>query len=149
MKADVLLTRQSAKAPFSIRSAKFRYRNRHRFEADHRTPQRTGEENMVKTTAWIGALLCALLGCRLAFAYDDVSGVIQKIDIPSRQLVLDGERTYAVARGIDLGKLKPGDKVTVHTEDLGGKKDLVTKIKKGDYFPPALLKQNSRGRSIP
>ena len=104
---------------------------------------------MLKRTAWIGAFLCALLGSRLAFAYDDVTGVIEKIDIPSRQLVLDGERTYPVARGIDLGKYKPGEKDTVHTEELGGKKDLVTKIKRGDYFPSALPKQNSRTRSIP
>ena len=98
---------------------------------------------MLKKAAWIGVFLYALLGSRLAFASDDVTGVIEKIDIPSRQLVLDGERTYPVARGIDLAKFKLGEKVTVHTEELGGKKDLITKIKKGDYSPPPLPKQGS------
>lgn len=116
---------------------------------DRRTLERSGEVGMLKRAAWIGAFLCALLGSRLAFASDDATGVIEKIDIPSRQLVLDGERTYPVARGIDLGKFKPGDKITVHTEDFGGKKDLITKIKKGDYVPSVLFKQNSRTRSIP
>jgi hypothetical protein len=98
---------------------------------------------MLKRTAGIAAFLCALLGSGAAFAYDDVTGVIEKIDIPSRQLVLDGERTYPVARGIDLAKFKLGERVTVHTEELGGKKDLITKIKKGDYFPAPLPKQSS------
>ena len=55
---------------------------------------------MFKRSAWIAASLWVVLGSEVAFAYDDVNGVIEKIDIPSRQLVLDGERTYPVARGI-------------------------------------------------
>jgi hypothetical protein len=104
---------------------------------------------MLKRTVGITVFLCALVGSALAFAYDDVTGVIAKIDIPSRQLVLDGERTYPVMRGIDLAKFKPGDKVTIRTEEMSGKKDMVTKIKKGDYVPPSLFKQGSRNRSIP
>ena len=104
---------------------------------------------MLKRTAGITVFLCALVGSGLAFAYDDVTGVIAKIDIPSRQLVLDGERTYPVMRGINLAKFKPGDKVTIRTEEMGGKKDMVTKIRLGDNFPLPPPKQNSRNRSIP
>jgi hypothetical protein len=89
------------------------------------------------------------MGSASAFASDEFSGVIERIDIPARQLVLDGERIYPVARGINLAKYRVGERIAIRTEDFGGKKDLITKIKKGDYFPPAPPKQSSRNRSIP
>jgi hypothetical protein len=104
---------------------------------------------MFKKSAWIAAFLWVVLGSEVAFAYDDVNGVVEKIDIPSRQLVLDGERTYPVARGINLAKYKVGDKIALRIEDEGTKKGVVMKIILGEYFPLPLPKQNSRNRSIP
>ncbi len=82
---------------------------------------------------------------RFAFAYDDVNGVIEKIDIPSRQLVLDGERTYPVARGINLAKYKVGDKIALRIEDEGTKKGVVMKIILGEYFPASSAQTEIRG----
>ena len=101
---------------------------------------------MFKKFAWFGIVAC--LGSNPALAYDDVTGVIEKIDIPTRQLVLDGERSFPVARGINLAKFTIGEKVVVRTEDEAGKKNLITKIRLGDYFPAPTPKR-ARNRTVP
>jgi hypothetical protein len=97
---------------------------------------------MMNTAARLGVCLLVLANCGVALASGDVSGVIQTIDIRTRQLVLDGERTYPVVRGINLAKFKPGDTVTVRTEEQNGK-DLIMKITKGDHFATEPFKQQS------
>jgi hypothetical protein len=103
---------------------------------------------MFKRLVQVGVFAGVLLGSPLAFASGDVTGVIEKIDIPTRQLMLDGERSFPVARGINLAKFAIGEKVVVRTEDEAGKKDLITKIRLGDYFPPPTPKR-VRNRTIP
>ncbi len=98
---------------------------------------------MLRRMAYIGTLLGVLAAPGSAFASADVTGVVQNIDLSSRQVVLDGERAYAVARGVNLTKFKLGDTITVHTEDQNGK-DMVTRITKGDHFASAPLKAHSR-----
>ena len=90
--------------------------------------------------AWI------LASSAFSLSANDLSGTIESIDIPARQVVLDDGSTYFVRRGINLAKFAVGDKVTLHMEDENGKR-MVTKLTKGEFVPPG-LKQSSRRRGF-
>lgn len=63
----------------------------------------------------------------VAFAWSDVSGTIDKINMKTREVVLDNGQTYMFEKKLKMGNLKKGEKVTLSWEDQKGK-NMVNKV---------------------
>ena len=68
-----------------------------------------------------------------AFAWSDVSGTIDKVNIKTHEIILDNGQTYFVEKTVKMGRLKKGEKVTLSWEEQKGKNmvNKVTMEKKG------------------
>ena len=68
-----------------------------------------------------------------AFAWSDVSGTIDKVNIKTHEIILDNGQTYFVEKMVKMGGLKKGEKVTLSWEQQKGKNmvNKVTMEKKG------------------
>jgi len=68
-----------------------------------------------------------------AFAWSDVSGTIDKVNIKTHEIILDNGQTYFVEKTVKMGSLKKGEKVTLSWEEQKGKNmvNKVTMEKKG------------------
>jgi hypothetical protein len=75
-----------------------------------------------------------LLWPAIAWASSDVTGTVDHLDWTTRQISLADGKRYSVVRGIDMGRFKAGDRVTIRVEDEGGK-ELITKMTLGETFP--------------
>ena len=62
-----------------------------------------------------------------AFAWSDVSGTIDKVNIKTHEVVLDNGQTYFLEKKVKMGNLKKGEKVTLSWEDQKGK-NMVNKV---------------------
>ena len=76
------------------------------------------------------AAAAAVIGAAtLAFAADmTATGKIKSIDISKHEITLDNGSMYSVAKGVSLGKMKTGEKVTL-TYNKSGKTMDATAIK--------------------
>ena len=64
-----------------------------------------------------------LSGATAAFAADTTHrtiGRIKSIDLMQHLITLENGSTYKVARGVNIERMKPGEKVTVTTSGFGG-----------------------------
>lgn len=48
------------------------------------------------------------------------TGRIKSVDLMQHVITLDNGSTYKVARGVNIQRMKPGEKVTVTTSGFGG-----------------------------
>ncbi len=62
-----------------------------------------------------------------AFAWSDVSGTIDKVNIKTHEIVLDNGQTYFAEKMVKMGGLKKGEKVTLSWEEQKGK-NMVNKV---------------------
>jgi hypothetical protein len=66
----------------------------------------------------------AILGAATtAFAAEPthrVTGRIQSVDVMRHVITLENGATYKVARGVNIKRMKAGEKVTVTTSEFGG-----------------------------
>jgi Cu/Ag efflux protein CusF len=56
-----------------------------------------------------------------AWAWSDVTGTIDKINMKSHEIVLDNGETYMVQKNVKLDSFKKGEKVTLSVENEKGK----------------------------
>lgn len=68
-----------------------------------------------------------VMGSSFAWAWSDVSGTIDKVNMKAHEVVLDNGQTYMLERGVKMGGLKKGEKVTLTWEDQKGK-NMVNKL---------------------
>jgi len=94
--------------------------------------------NDLTKTIWAAFLLSLLSGSAHGALWTDFIGTIKNIDIPTREIALEDGKVYRVERGINLARFQPGEKVTIHIEERN-RRELITKLRKGDYIPPAPL----------
>ena len=56
-----------------------------------------------------------------AWAWSDVTGTIDKINMKSHEIVLDNGQTYMVQKNVKLENFKKGEKVSLSVENEKGK----------------------------
>ena len=76
---------------------------------------------------FLGVPMAALLAG--AAAAITLSSEIKAIDAKLGIIILSNGATYELAPGVDAGKLRPGDKVTIDYEQIGAH-SLISNIKK-------------------
>jgi len=62
-----------------------------------------------------------------AWAWSDVTGTIDKINMKSHEITLDNGQTYMLEKSLKMGSLKKGEKVTLSWEEQKGK-NMVNKM---------------------
>lgn len=53
----------------------------------------------------------------------EASGTVKSVDNATREVTLEDGHKYEAAKGVDLSKLKAGEKVTLTFEEKGGKNE--------------------------
>ena len=82
---------------------------------------------MRKVVISVVAGMVVLGSSSFAFAWSDVSGTIDKVNIKTHEVVLDNGQTYFLEKKVKMGNLKKGEKVTLSWEDQKGK-NMVNKV---------------------
>jgi Cu/Ag efflux protein CusF len=74
----------------------------------------------VLNVAVAAAILSAATAAFAAEAPHRTTGRIKSVDLMQHVITLDNGSTYKVARGVNIRRMKPGEKVTVTTSRFGG-----------------------------
>jgi Cu/Ag efflux protein CusF len=53
----------------------------------------------------------------------EATGTVKSVDSATREVVMENGHKFEAAKGVDLSKLKAGEKVTVTFEEKGGKNE--------------------------
>ena len=72
--------------------------------------------NVVAGAAILGAATTAFA----AEPTHKATGKIKSVDVMRHVIILEDGSTYKVARGVNITRMKPGEKVTVTTSTFGG-----------------------------
>ena len=72
--------------------------------------------NLLAAAAILGAATTAYA----AEPTHKITGKIKSVDLMRHVLTLEDGSTYKVARGVNIKRMKPGEKVTVTTSKFGG-----------------------------
>ncbi len=74
----------------------------------------------VLNVAVAAAILSAATAAFAAEAPHITTGRIKSVDLMQHVITLDNGSTYKVARGVDIRRMRRGEKVTVTTSGFGG-----------------------------
>ena len=74
----------------------------------------------VLNVAAAAAILSAATAAFAAEATHMTTGRIKSVDLMQHVITLEDGSTYKVARGVDIKRMKAGEKVTVTTSGFGG-----------------------------
>ena len=74
----------------------------------------------VLNVAVAAAILSAATAAFAAEAPHMTTGRIKSVDLMQHVITLDNGSTYKVARGVDIRRMRRGEKVTVTTSGFGG-----------------------------
>ena len=62
-----------------------------------------------------------VMSASFAWAWSDVTGTIDQINMKSHEIVLDNGQTYMVQKNVKLENFRKGEKVTLSVENEKGK----------------------------
>jgi Cu/Ag efflux protein CusF len=68
-----------------------------------------------------------IMSSSFAWAWNDVSGTVNDVNMKSREVTLDNGQTYVFQKSVKMGGLKKGEKVTLSWEEQKGK-NMVNKV---------------------
>lgn len=77
--------------------------------------------------AIIAAAGAMVMGSSAAWAWSDVTGTIDSVNMKSHEVTLDNGQTYMFQKNLKMGNLKKGEKVTLSWEEQKGK-NMVNKV---------------------
>ena len=81
----------------------------------------------MRKVALFAAASAIVMSSSFAWAWSDVSGTVDNVNMKSREVTLDNGQTYVFQKSVKMGAIKKGEKVTLSWEEQKGK-NMVNKM---------------------